>query len=379
MIPVFKKKLLFLIPSLVGGGAERTLINLLQKIDFQIYDVDLAVVSFNGFYINQVPEKVKLISLFRNNFLVRILAYLQKKFGFTNIFKRRIKSKIKSDYDVGISFLDGNFTDLLFLMPNIKKRVSWVHCSYKSYSNHYRYYQNTRYREKLIKERYKKLDEIIFVSQDSMSEFIEIFGTYPVMRVIYNLIDSNAVISKSNAEIAEKDEKFQFIALGSLMPVKGFDRLIRAAAIVKKKGYDFHLKIAGTGTEELALNNLIKENGIQDSIKLIGFLPNPYPILKNCDVFVMSSVSEALPTVLCEAMILGKPTLVTNCSGCRELIDHERFGLMAEQNDASLAEKMIQYLTNPELILHYHQKSLERAKLFDDKRMLAEYYSIFNS
>lgn len=374
-----KKKILFLIPSLVGGGAERTLINLLQKIDYLIYDVDLVVVSFNGIYINHVPKQVKLIVLFRNDFLVRVLAYLQKKIGLNSIFRKRIKSKLKSEYDVGISFLDGNFTDLLFFVPNIKKRVSWVHSSYKSNSNFYQFYQNKRYREKLINKRYGKLDEIVFVSQDARDEFIEIFGTFPNMKVIYNLIDSQIVTLKSQAEILEKTQKFQFIALGSLLPVKGFDRLIRAAVIVKKKGYDFHLKIAGTGAEKLALNNMIKENSIQDSINLIGFLPNPYPTLKNSDIFIMSSISEALPTVLCEAMILGKPTLVTNCCGCRELVDHEQFGLMADQNDESLAEKMIQYITKPELILHYQQKSLERAKLFDDNRIIKEYYKVFNS
>jgi len=92
----------------------------------------------------------------------------------------------------------------------------------------------------------------------------------------------------------------------------------------------------------------------------------------------MSSVSEALPTVLCEAMILGKPTLVTNCSGCRELVDHGIFGIMAEQDDNDLAEKMIQYLSIPEFIDYYHKKSLERALLFDDSQILAEYYRILN-
>lgn len=373
-----RKKILFLIPSLVGGGAERTLINLLQKIDYSIYDIDLAVVSCNGIYINQIPKEVNVIGLFQNDFLVRVLAYLQKKMGFRFLFQQRIKSKVRSNYDVGISFLDGNFTDLLFFAPNLKKKVSWVHSSYKSNSNFYRFYQNETYRTKLIRERYGKLDEIIFVSQDAMDEFIEVFGTFPRMKVIYNLIDSKAVLAKSQKENHAKNEKFQFLALGSLITVKGFDRLIRAAGIVKKKGYDFNLQIAGKGTEEVALANLIRENNLQDSIQLIGFFPNPYPLLKGCDVFIMSSVSEALPTVLCEAMILGKPTLVTNCSGCREIVDHEQFGLMAEQNDESLAEKMIQYLTIPILRIHYQTKSLERAKLFDDDLMLKEYYIVFN-
>lgn len=101
--------------------------------------------------------------------------------------------------------------------------------------------------------------------------------------------------------------------------------------------------------------------------------------MKIGDVFVMSSISEALPTVLCEAMILGKPVVVTNCSGCRELVDEERYGLMAEQNDESLADKMSQYIQQEELVKYYAQKSGERADIFDTEKVIQAYYKIFNS
>ena len=101
--------------------------------------------------------------------------------------------------------------------------------------------------------------------------------------------------------------------------------------------------------------------------------------MKTGNVFVMSSVSEALPTVLCEAMILEKPVVVTNCSGCRELVDEERYGLMAEQEDESLADKMAQYLQQEDLVKHYARKSGERADIFDTEKVIQTYYKIFNS
>ncbi len=373
-----KKRILFLIPSLVGGGAERTLINLLNHLDYSKYNIDLVVVSNTGIYLTQVPSTVTVIPLFNSNLLVRLLALFQKKTGFTWFFKQVVKRKVKGDYDLGISFLDSNFTDLLFFIDGLKKRVAWVHSSYKTYRNFSRFYANIKYRNRLIKNRYSRLDGIYFVSKDAMDEFIEVFGTFPVMKVIYNLIDSKSILLKAQVENFQKNNKFQFIAIGSLLQVKGFDRLIRSAAIVKARGFDFSLIIAGSGPKEAELKHLIKELGMQEEIKLLGFLANPYPILKASDVFIMSSLSEALPTVLCEAMILGKPTLVTNCSGCRELINSEQFGLMAELNDESLAKKMIQFINNPDLIIHYQKKSLERALLFDDKRMLEEYSFVFN-
>jgi len=375
-----KKKILFLIPSLVGGGAERTLINLLNRINYDNYDIHLVVVANVGNYLTQVPPTVKLITLFRSNFIVRSLAYIQKNTGFNFFFKIKIQSRIHDNYDVAISYLDGNFTELLFFIKNVNKRYTWVHSSYRTNSNFSRFYNNEIYREKLKKERYGRLDGLYFVSQDSMEEFIYYFGVFPIMKVIYNLIDSDSLIAKSNLSLNGNNiNKFQFLAIGSLLPVKGFDYLIKAARILRNKNFDFELVIAGKGPLEKKLKLLIKKMNLSNYVKLVGFVSNPYPLIKNCDVFVMSSLSEALPTVLCEAMILGKPTLVTDCSGCKEIVDHGKYGLMAGQNPESIAENMISYMENEKLILEYHQKSLERAIVFNDSIILENYYSIFDS
>ncbi len=104
-----KQRILFLIPSLTGGGAERTLVNLLSKLDYDLVEIDLVVVERFGVYLDQIPKEVNLISLFDNKLVVRILAYLQKKYGVDYFFRKRIQKKVKGRYDVGISFLDSNF------------------------------------------------------------------------------------------------------------------------------------------------------------------------------------------------------------------------------------------------------------------------------
>lgn len=373
-----KKKILILIPSLVGGGAERTLINLLNSLDYDKYEVDLAVISYVGVYVEQVPREVRVIAIFKWNLLVRVLAFLQKKYGFSQFFKYRARQKLNKEYDVGISFIDSNFTDILFF-TKVKKVITWVHTSYASYSNFSKFYSNSAYRNKLKKERYNNIDSIIFVSQDAKKEFISIFGSYPNMPVIYNIIGKERIILQSQKRIGLKKNKFTFIAIGSLLPVKGFDRLIRAASLVKKAGYVFSLLILGEGTERQRLENLIVQKEISSDVKLLGFRENPYPYLAMCDAFVMSSISEALPTVLCEAMILGKPIIVTNCSGCRELVDIGEYGLMAEQDDQSLADKMIKYIKEPKTLLNYAKKSKKRSQLFDDEEVIRRVYSVIDN
>jgi glycosyltransferase involved in cell wall biosynthesis len=373
-----KKKILFLIPSLIGGGAERTLINLLQKLDYSQFEVDLVIVLKEGVYLKAVPAEVKCIFLYKNKIVVRTLAWLQKKAKFNYFLKKRTESKIVGHYDLGISFLDGNFTDLLFFMKGLKKRYTWVHSSYKTNHNFAKFYTNKNYVQKLKEERYGRLDGIYFVSNDSKEEFIQVFDEYSTMEVIYNFIDKEAVLKKANLEIPSNGKLFEFVALGSLLTVKGFDRLIRAAKIVKEKGFDFKVSILGNGSEKNNLESLVKYNDLSATIDFVGFVENPYPLLKNARVFIMSSVSEALPTVLCEAMILGKATLVTNCSGCREIVANGKYGLMAEQDDESLAENMIKYLSDLNLVTHFEQQSEERAKLFDDKLVLQTYNKILN-
>jgi len=374
-----KKSILFIIPSLIAGGAERTLINLLKRIDYSLYQIDLLVVLNQGKYLNEVPHQVELITLFNNRFFVRILSYLQKKIGFIYVYKYVISRRLTKNYDIGISFLDSNYTDLLFLYEGITKRYTWVHASYKNYNNYYKYYSNKNYREKLIRNRYRPLDGIFFVSNDAMNDFIDIFGEYPNMRVIYNVIDTDRIRRMALEDISFTNDIFTFVSIGSLIPVKGFDRLIRAAKIVTDRGYRFKLLILGAGPVYKKLRGLIAALHLKSTVDLVGFVSNPYPYLNRGDIFIMSSLTEALPTVLCEAMVIGKPVLVTNCSGCREIVANGEFGLVADQDDIDLANKMIEYLSNSDIVDRYRKKSIERSVIFDDNRIMSEYYKIFDA
>lgn len=373
-----KRRVLFIIPSLVGGGAERTLINLLKMLDYNLFEVDLISILNKGQLISQIPSEVGFSTLFYNERLVRIYSWLQKRFGFEYLIKKRFQKNIKNDYDVGICFLDSNYTDYLFYTDRIKKRYTWVHSAYKSYNNFWKYYKDKKYRDKLIRKRYSALDGIYFVSTDAMEEFIDVFGEFNEMKVIYNIINNNEVKLKAQDKVGIPNNIFNFVSVGSLLPVKGYDRLIRAAKILVTKGYDFNIYILGTGEEKENLQKMIADLKLQDRVILKGFQINPYPYIQQSDAFVMTSVSEALPTVLCEAMILQKPTIVTNCTGCREIVDYGKFGLMAEQDDFDLAEKMMLMINDRDILLHYSKMSALRSENFNDQKVLAEYYRVFN-
>ncbi len=376
-----KQRILFLMPSLVEGGAERVLINLLKAFDYSLYDVELCVVLKKGVYFDEIPSHVKVITLLKSEFLCRVLTFLYKKFNFQLVFRLLARFKIKSRYEAGVSFLDSSFTDILFFLNDrIERKITWVHSSYKSYSNFNKFYQGN-YKSRIIANRYSRLDTIIFVSDDSMQEFIEVFGSYPDMRVLYNILGVKTLLAKADQPMNEPFNKniANIIAMGSLFPVKGYDKLIYAARMLKEDNLKFKIRILGSGYLKDALLDLINKEGLNDYVELLGFKHNPYPYLKGSDIFVMTSVSEALPTALCEAMILGLPTVVTDCSGCREIVGSGEFGVMTPLSEAGIYQGLKEIINNPDRKAYFKKKSLERSALFNDDQILKQVYEILNN
>ncbi len=376
-----KQKILFIIPSLEEGGAERVLVNLLKRFDFQRFEVDLCVVEKRGIYFGEIPSQVNVITFFKNQFVCKVFNGLHVRFNINLVYKWIANQKIKGNYDVGISFLDSAYTDILFfLRGKVSERISWVHSSYQTYLNFGKFYTGA-YKERIIANRYRKLDKIVFVSNDSKREFEEIFGQYPGMSVIYNMIDAEGVREKAEdpLPVPFDADVTNIVALGVLLPVKGYDKLIRAAGLLKNDGIRFKLRILGNGDLENELKLLVKELDLDKEVELLGFHYNPFPYLKQSDVFVMTSVSEGLPTALIEAMILGLPAVVTDCSGCREIVGRGEFGIMTPQTDDGIYQGLKDAISSPSKQTYFRKKSLERAALFDDSLILQQVYNLLKN
>ena len=371
-------KVLFLIHSLEEGGAERVLTNMLKMFDFSRFEVHLCVVENRGIYFNEVPEQVKVIRLFNHILFSRILIKLHVKFNMNLYLRLVVNAQVREHYDVGISFLDSAYTDFLFFLGNkIKRKITWVHSSYKTYSNFGRFYKGA-YKKRIIRNRYGKLDEIVFVSNDSRKEFEEIFGRMRSTRVILNLLNIKEINARSNMElnISFDRQVTNIVAVGVLLPVKGYDKLIQAAMLLKEENHKFKIRILGNGDLEESLQSLIRDLGLEEEVELCGFKYNPYPYMKQSDIFVMTSISEGWPTALCEAFILELPVVVTDCSGCRELVANGEFGIMVQQSAVAIAEGLKQLIEKPEKLQYYQKRSATRKLIFDDEVILQQVYDL---
>ena len=364
-------------PSMGGGGAERVLINLFNLIDFKKFDIELLVLMNKGKLWNDIPISVKKKHLGLSSNLLKAFSYLYRIF-YINVFWL-FGNQIKGKYDVGISFMDSIFTEFLFLDSlKLNKRVTIVHSSYKSYINRSKFIKG-RYK-KLMTQRYSKLDKIICVSEESKKEFIELFGKNHNIETIYNPLDHKDILNKANIKRPSlmTKSKFQMVAVGSLIPVKGYDLLIKSISLLKKERDDFQLHILGDGFLKTQLSKLIEELDLSDVVILHGFVKNPYVWIKNSNLFVMSSLVEGLPTVLCESLILGRPALVPDVPGCREVIGYGDFGILCERTENDFFLNILNCINNPNKLKFYSNKSVERSKTFSDKASLKKYHKVFN-
>lgn len=373
-----KRKILIIIPSLIAGGAERVLVNLLRTIDRSKYEISLFLGENKGELRKDIPEDVKIFHIYRNKFLRKISELFYAKLG-TPLLLKLFGRKIKGNFDVGISFLDSIASEFLFYNNAIiTKKAIVIHSSYKSYDNYMKFIKGA-YRKRLI-NRYSKVDTIISVAEEALSEFKELFGEFPDMRVIYNPMNIHDIKEKANdsTQILKHSDGLKIVAVGNLLPVKGYDLLFEACEILKNKNVDFHLTVLGEGFLREELERLIQNLDLHDNITLKGFVRNPYPYVKDADIYVMTSVSEGLPTALCEALILGKPSLTVNVPGCREVVGNSEYGILVERTKKGIADGILQ-LCASDMRAYYHEKALERAKIFNDEIAIGQYYNIFDA
>ncbi|MFC6803526.1 glycosyltransferase [Deinococcus caeni] len=154
--------------------------------------------------------------------------------------------------------------------------------------------------------------------------------------VINNPIDGSMIERQAQKDLIEgirPRKRVEFLAAGRLEKVKGFDTLINAFS--RFGNNDVGLSIIGEGSQRKALESLIKDLNLSESVSLLGFKMNPYVYMKETDVFVLSSLFEGLPTVLIEAQLLGKPIISTDCdSGPREILDNGKFGSLVQTGDS---------------------------------------------
>lgn len=369
-----KRNILFIIPTLDGGGAEKVLVNILNKMDYKKCNVTLILHCKSGIYLKDINKNVKIKHIYNPNYFkyryfhsiyYRVIMFLYNKFP-----KLLHKLIAGNRNDVEIAFLEGEPVKFLSNSSNKKsKKIAWIHTDIKSFD---------RIRLKNSSKYYEKMDDIICVSNDAKKSFDEVYPQYTQkVSVIYNLIDIDNIREICDEDITHKFKKNTIIGIGRLINEKRFDVLIKAHKLLIEDGIENELIILGEGSKRDDLESLIKNLEIERTVKLMGFKSNPYPYIKNADVFALSSDIEGFSLVVCESLVLGKSIVSTNCTGPREILDNGKYGLIYNKgSEFELKENLKKVLLNKNIRKYYENKSIERSKIFNADEAMKEIYKI---
>lgn len=372
-----KKRLMFLIESMVVGGAERVLLNLVNSLSPEKYDITVISVFKQSVYENyQCTFTDSLAPYVKYKYLVDNTNSL--KYQLFNAFfyhgnKRLLHQLlIGNGYDVEIAWYEGLPTTFLAHSSNKHSRkLAWLH-----YGDGFAHLTATQ--KDVYRKEYRQYDKIVGVSEGVCRNFKERVGEDFLLTTRYNILDDQEILRKADAFTVEREDPLTFVSVGRLIPVKGFDRLVNACACLKQEGLNFRLWLIGEGSEYEVLQKQILQNSLEEKVHLLGNQDNPYPYMKAADWCVSSSRVEAFGMVLLEAMMVGTPVIATKCLGTAELLGtNGEYGLMTENSEEALCQAMKRVLTHRDLQTVYKMRLKRGSERWNKLSLLRKVENLF--
>lgn len=357
------KKVLYLIPNLAHGGAEKVLVNLANNMDKTKFDVTVQTLFDVGVNRQYLNSDVKYIGGFKR--MPRGNTYVMKLFSPEKLFKYFIRD----NYDIIVSYLEGPTARIVSGCTNPNtKLVSWIHIEQHTKELASKSFRS--YKEAL--DCYSKFDRTVCVSDTVKDDFESIFDTKKPVEVLYNTNESEIIKKLSDEKVNDVNfskDIINVISVAKIVPSKGYDRLIKIHKKLIEENIKNHIYILGIGEEKEKYEKYLTENNLTDTFTFLGYRDNPYKYVKKADLYVCSSRREGFSTAVTETLIVGTPVVSTNCSGAYELLgENNEYGIVTENNEDALYEGIKKMLTTPDLLEAYAVKAKERGKAFSTEK-----------
>lgn len=353
------KKVLFLIHDLGPGGAEKVLVNLVNNMDREKFDITVMALFDVGVNKQFLKPHIKYKYCFKRMF--RGNSHVMKLFSP----KMLHKWFIKEHYDIEVSYLEGPSARVISgCQDQNTKLISWIHVEQhtkKIAAQAFRTYNES-------KKCYERFHQTICVSEFVKNDFLSIYPTLNNVSVLYNTNETRQILEQSKEPVEDGlffDGEIRICGVGKLIKNKGFDRLLRVHKRLIDENYPIHTYLLGDGADRSKLEDYIVENSLSDSVTLLGYKTNPYKYVANCDIFVCSSYSEGFSTAATEALIVGTSVVTTLVSGMKEMLgENNEYGIITENSEEALYSGLKTLLDEPALLAKYKEKATERGKLF---------------
>ncbi len=344
-----KKKLLFVIWSYTyGGGAEAILSNLVNRLDPAKYEIDILEYWHSNIKKEETNANINILKPIIDSTKDGHLKMWTVKILLEHFPSILRKIYLKKEYDYEIAF---NMLIPTYFLSKKGKTIAWIH------SDIY-FLKNEFYQFHLQKKAFKHLNRIVAISENTYNSILELYPEYKDKTVIINnSFDFNKIEEKVKEKVTIKKNKFTFLYAGRFEERKNPFYLIDIVKDLKEVTKDFEVWMIGHGELENAVKEKIKENNLEQYIKLLGFKTNPYPYFQKSDAIIMTSLSEGFPTVIAEGLFLGKPFITTPVGGSTELANGGKCGIIAANKDEFI--KGMQRLIKEK---NYYQKLSQNGK-----------------
>ena len=366
-----KKKIIFVSQALWIGGIETALVNLINRLDYDKYDVTCLVTQNYLDMAERLTKNCRLIVADRRSLVTftspykfkRLYDILEEPQGATrfrrflwhimNILFKALENHLYSDYikkqmkderfDTAVIYSD-RVAEITVKAINAKKYLMFYHhgAMRKEYHDYYGY---------------KKSDKIISVSEN-IAEKLKVYRKKYANKIVTvnNVIDIDSIIEKSKESIENglfSENNFNIVSCGRLSPVKGLNLAIEAVAKLINEGYtDINWYIVGGGPIEEDIKKQIAEFKMEKHIFMLGMKNNPYPYMKKCDLFIQPSLFEGYSLSIMEAKILGTPILATYAAAGTQ-IKNGIDGFLCDTNTVSVYENILKLYENREQLESY--------------------------
>ncbi len=375
-------RILFVINTLGQAGAETALLSLLQTLAREKgearYEISLYVLTGQGEMASRLPADVRLLNkkyreesvltakgrkylkktvlkaMFTRATVVKLFPYLVKNtcamLGKKRLLPDKLLWRVLSDggmvlpeeYDLALSYLEGGAA--YFVADHVKaaKKAAFIHVDY----------EKAGYTRALDKDCYLAFDKIFTVSDEVREAFLKAYPELPdKTEVFHNILNKEEIVRR-----AEEGEGFtdgftgmRLLSVGRLTAQKAFEVSVDAMKRLKDAGKNVRWYVLGEGDQRKKLQEQIDALGLTENFILYGAVNNPYPFMKQADIYVHASRFEGKSIAIQEAQILGKPMVVSDCSGNREQVCHGKDGLMCGLTPDSLAENIMLLLEDEAL------------------------------
>lgn len=351
------------------------MLGLLDSFDYDKYDISLFLYRHEGEFLQYINENVRILPAIPKyatfDVPIKSLIFSEKwKYGLARLrskLEQKIHARTHSDengawmhmqkiskclqkhlpgipgeYDLGIMFL--GVADTLVNKVNAKVKVAWNHTDYTTLG------PDSAYDKKI----YDRLDQVVCVSEESKRQFLNV---YPEMKdktaVIENILSKSFILQQADydtSDMKRKNGELIFLSVGRYSYAKNFDNVPDITARLIQKGLNLKWFLIGYGGDEALIRQRIEDCKMQKNVILLGKKLNPYPYIKNCDIYVQPSRFEGKSVTVREAQILGKPVIITNYASSSSQLEDGVDGIIVPMDNEQCANRIFETVKNQVLL-----------------------------